>query len=1241
MLTRTYDLDMIPGGIPLSIHLSQYDSDVTLVFQLYSSHGTLDIPANTTAEIRGTKLDGNGISAEATFEYVNSIPTVSAQVTKQMTAIAGRNTFELVLTATVGNAEYNLPSANFYLDVERAALDYDTLESKSEIMEIQEILSDADNIIEALHVSQTTQDNMAALTTRAETAATNAERDAGTASSAASTATSARDTAVSAVNGFNSTVNTATQTAVQTVQDEGDTQVTRLQTATGDLEDYVEGVVDDAKDEMTSAKNTAISAVQSAGTTAVSDVNTAKTTAMSTINAKAEEIDDIKTAADTVAASAMTTANSALNEVAGVEESVTAVQQSYTALELALSGKVDGGYVENNALYLTSNGEVVAGPFEGIGGGGGGGGGSGQPTNTAVLTFNNTSGFVSKTIASGGSLPLSIYWTSIEDQLPTGNGSLTIKNNGIIKAVLEVAQGNVTVDVGTHLTTGLNTIQLQITDSYGNSRVKNFTITVVELTLTSSFDDSTIQTSILSFPYTPYGAVSKTVHFILDGTELETVTTSVTARQQTYLIPQQSHGSHTLRVYFEATINGNTVRSNELYYDIIWYRISESTPVISSSYNTLTVMQFSTLNIPYVVYTPGSQMSDVVIKVNGTTVSSITVDRTRQLFAYQVNNSGTQVITIQTGTGANTVTKTITLTVTPADIDCYAETENLALYLSSKSRSNNEANPGIWTFTPSGGNPIAATFTDFNFTSDGWLLDDDGIIALRVSGDARLTIPYRPFATDFRATGKTIEIEFATRDVLNYDAVILSCMNGGRGISMTAQECRLASEQSSISMQFKEEEHVRVGFVVEKRSGFRRIYCYINGTMSGVVQYPDSDDFSQVVPANIVIGSNQCTMDIYCIRVYDNDLSSKQMEDNWIADTQDGSLMLQRYNHNNVRDEYGNVAIAKLPSDLPYMIIECAELPQYKGDKKTCSGSYTDPLNPSKSFTFTGAQIDVQGTSSQYYERKNYKVKFKNGFITSGGSTIAKYQLTQDTIATNVFCYKADVASSEGANNVELARLFNEACPYKTPAQVQNALVRQSIDGYPIVIFWNNTADATTTFLGKYNANLDKSAEECFGFDEGDESWEIKNNTGLRVIWKSDDYTSTTVDESGNTIPAWLNDFEARYPDTDPAYTDCTQLQEFASWVKSTDPDQATGNALAEAVTIVDGETSTTYTNDTAAYRKAKFRAELENYVELDSALFYYLFTELFLMVDSRAKNAFPSFIGTAVIGEGGGGEEA
>ena len=87
------------------------------------------------------------------------------------------------------------------------------------------------------------------------------------------------------------------------------------------------------------------------------------------------------------------------------------------------------------------------------------------------------------------------------------------------------------------------------------------------------------------------------------------------------------------------------------------------------------------------------------------------------------------------------------------------------------------------------------------------------------------------------------------------------------------------------------------------------------------------------------------------------------------------------------------------------------------------------------------------------------------------------------------------------------------------------------------------------------------------------------------------------------------------------------QLAEFASWVKSTDRTAATGNALAQSVTYGDVE----YTNDTADYRLAKFKAEIGNYTELQSAIFYYLFTELFLMVDSRAKNAFPSFMGSEV----------
>ena len=78
--------------------------------------------------------------------------------------------------------------------------------------------------------------------------------------------------------------------------------------------------------------------------------------------------------------------------------------------------------------------------------------------------------------------------------------------------------------------------------------------------------------------------------------------------------------------------------------------------------------------------------------------------------------------------------------------------------------------------------------------------------------------PYLLFGSDFRAAGRTIELEFATRTVMNYDAVILSCLSGGRGLYLTAQKVQLNSEQSEISMQFKENEHSPSGTTPIARS---------------------------------------------------------------------------------------------------------------------------------------------------------------------------------------------------------------------------------------------------------------------------------------------------------------------------------------------------------------------------------------------------------------------------------------
>lgn len=921
------------------------------------------------------------------------------------------------------------------------------------------------------------------------------------------------------------------------------------------------------------------------------------------------ELQDIRVKVD---GSISTTAGNAVRQqILQMSSSINEMGQRLEDNQSILSNFVNGAYVEDGVAYFT-NDDVVMFSITGIGGGGGGGGGS---STNAVLTVQNQTGWLSKTIAQGSPCPITLEWSSIEDGMSTGAGTLKVITNGVIRSTMNIAQGVVTVDISKFLSQEKNNVRISISDVYGLTRTINFSVTMVSFSISSSFDNSIPFHGEITFPYTPVGAIDKTIYFYVDGTLIGTQETPISGRQLNYVIPMQSHGTHKLKVYFEAIIDAETVASNELYYEFASIDESSNIPIIFSNFNTTTANQYTSIIIPYIVYTPRSLTSDITISVNGNIISNQTVDRTQQTYTYRAIDAGNLALTIACGN----VSKTFNITIESSTISVKAETEDLVLYLSSAGRSNNEANPSLWKY-----NNITANLTGFNWASDGWVSDNDGITVLRVAGDARVTIPYKPFADDFRRTGKTIEIEFATRDVRNYDAVIMSCMSGNRGLNITAQKALLKSEQSEISTQYKEDEHVRVTFVTEKRSENRLLLIYINGIASGAIQYPSDDDFAQINPVDISIGSNECIMDIYCIRIYDNNLNRFQILDNWMADKQIGAEMINTFTHNNVFDAYGNIIISQLPKDLPYMIIEAAQLPQYKGDKKTVTGSYVDPVDETKSFTFTGCQINVQGTSSAPYARKNYDMQFKSGFELAGGHE-DNYALRETVVPFNRFVLKADVASSQGANNVELVRLYCDTCPFETREMENDSRIRQGIDGFPIVLFWYNTTTDTTQFMGKYNFNLPKRAPKPYGYSGDMESWEFQNNTSDLMLFKTDyfDETMYTDPDTGDTKELWRYDYEARFPSDE--WTNYAKLQELQSFIVSTDRTKATDAALTTPITY-NGES---FTSDTAAYRLAKFKAEFGNYAEIDSFIFYYIFTELFLMVDSRAKNLFIGFSGS------------
>lgn len=849
-----------------------------------------------------------------------------------------------------------------------------------------------------------------------------------------------------------------------------------------------------------------------------------------------------------------------------------------------LENKIDGAYTEDGALYLTSGNEIIAGPIE-VGSGTGSGSSSG-----VLMKLKNLTGSV-LSVAAGTNAVLSYSFTSVDtsDNSETGEGTVQYTINGAVVLTENISQGEHTVDITRFLRVAANTVRMKVTDSYGTARTLTWTVNVVSVELTSTFDDTQIYSSNVIFRYTPKGDGEKRVHFVLDGVEQDTVTTSSSNRQLSKVFSGLSNGAHKLKVYMVAVVGGMNIRSNELFYEFIYADAHSDRPVIVSSFDeTKEVEQYSVLSIPYLVYDPGAERATVLLKANNVTVAELEVGRTKQLWSYQPLHAGALVLSIVCGG----VEKVMNIIVKESETGIYEETENLQVRFSSAGRSNADINRSVWE-----SNGIYAQFTGMNWATDGWQIDEEGSVYLRLFGEAKTTFRFTPFDSNFIDSGKTITFEYATSEVNDVDAIIAQCVYNGVGIVITPHKVRMASNQSVMEANVASEgQKVSVSFIVEKRVENRLMYLFVDGILSSVMQYSTSDNFMQSTPQYITIGSTGATLHFYGLRVYLNNLNYEQVLSNYIFDWGSYEKKLQVFDRNNIADSFGGIVYEKLISHLPCMTIT-GELPTYKGDKQVNIVTYENRQDPAKNFTTT-VKNDVQGTSSQYYPRKNYKWKATNGFTNpETGQVSEKYALRDGAIPVDCFCLKADFAESSGTHNTGMAKIIHRILTemeFFTPPQINNDKVRTTVDGFPIALFWKETLTSETVFLGKYNFNNDKSTEETFGFVPGAECWEFCNNTSGRVLFTQSDYEAKTGD-----FPDWMNDFEARYPDDDMLNSEYKagkipeRLKRLTDWIVSTKDNPE------------------------------KFKTECAQYFNIDFLLSYYVITEFFGMIDQRAKNMF------------------
>ena len=226
MITQTFDLNMIPKQSTTVVHCDQYDTGTGRLRASLFNEDIAYSPSGT-AIIQGTKPDGKGFAYSASL----SGNIVTANLTQQMTAVAGSVRAQIVVTESTGRTG----TFAFILEVQASALPDDTSLSESDIALIEQGIEAAEEAIAAAE--------------SAGASATAAAASAAAAASSASAAAASEANALASKNAAETAKNRAVQAETNARQSANEASVSasaseasarRSETAAGEARDSAE-----------------------------------------------------------------------------------------------------------------------------------------------------------------------------------------------------------------------------------------------------------------------------------------------------------------------------------------------------------------------------------------------------------------------------------------------------------------------------------------------------------------------------------------------------------------------------------------------------------------------------------------------------------------------------------------------------------------------------------------------------------------------------------------------------------------------------------------------------------------------------------------------------------------------------------------------------------------------------------------------------------------------------------------
>lgn len=726
-----------------------------------------------------------------------------------------------------------------------------------------------------------------------------------------------------------------------------------------------------------------------------------------------------------------------------------------------------------------------------------------------------------------------------------------------------------------------------------NSATREVTVTStnMSLKLASTFSNvDPFESNKVRFTVYATGKIDKTLDITFDGTLLDPnkynnvggkISASSTNETFDITIPEElcTHGAHAIQVDLYQLVNGVRGQHVDPIKFEVAVKANSDIPIVwLGNYNS-TYYTYDSIQIPYLAYDPLSPNEATIYRYKNYVPykdETLVVKDRSKFHIWEISDADNEATNrYQIACGSTTEAREgsqreIVFQVLQDKRDLtVAKADYLRLNFDPKGRSNNESKlrRQKWSYTNPQKETFNASFENFNWYNNGWMMDSNNRTFLRISNGAKFTLPLgkTEFAGNTQDTqSHTFEMMFKIRNVQNYsdlitnvtrykingavddayyeeyeqsdftnydaflqwklgsaydniefnyvqklinlsNAVCKYCNGSGQSVlgwAFGSQDAFFKDGSKTLSVSYVEDELISLSIVFKYDSSAKTmIQFYLNGVITGVA-YTDVTSF--FVDSNIVFDSSTCDIDLYKFRAYETALDVQEVVKNYCVDRTDidNFDMLSLAKENTTIKEYQvnfdeviawNTAHPDNQT-MPYIIYDTSKTGN--GDRLPWSKSVSIPV----SVTFVNTQLDrayalgeleelakedglfdpdtataaekaaavklyykyhcpswtgdnvelvVQGTSSEYYPRRNYKIKTKTEYDSDGEERIhiflnkgpfeedyktdaestrqAYWYMNNYTNGTHKWTMKVDYMESSGSYNAGFASLVGNS----------------------------------------------------------------------------------------------------------------------------------------------------------------------------------------------------------------------